>query len=55
MYWEDWPVAHSFLLFGANQFENEAWYRTWSSLEHFPEVDEVVRNLPVRNPVIWFK
>jgi hypothetical protein len=54
MYWEEWPVAHPFLLFGANKFKNEIWFKTWRSLKHFPEVDEVVRNLPVRNPVIWF-
>jgi hypothetical protein len=25
----------------------------WKSLDHAPEVEEVVRNLPVRNPIIW--
>jgi hypothetical protein len=54
MYWEDWPVAHPFLLFGASKFNVQSWYKTWSSLEHFPKVEEVIRNLPVRNPVIWF-
>lgn len=54
MYWDEWPVAHPFLLFGAAQYNNKEWYKTWSSLEHFPEVEEVIRNLPVRNPVIWF-
>jgi hypothetical protein len=54
MYWDEWPVAHPFLLFGANEFGVQPWYKTWSSLEHFPEVEEVIRNLPVRNPVIWF-
>jgi hypothetical protein len=54
MYWENWPVAQPFLLFGANEFNVKSWYKTWSSLEHFPKVEEVIRNLPVRNPVIWF-
>lgn len=53
MYWEHWPVAHPFLVFGAKAFENKEWYETWKSLDHAPEVDEVVRNLPVRNPIIW--
>ncbi|HYE53571.1 MAG TPA: alginate lyase family protein [Chitinophagaceae bacterium] len=53
MYWEDWPVAQPFLLFGANAFNDEQWFRTWEQLEHFPAVPEVVRNLPVRNPLIW--
>jgi hypothetical protein len=54
MYWDNWPVAHPFLLFGANRFNVQSWYETWKSLEHFPEVEEVIRNLPVRNPLIWF-
>jgi hypothetical protein len=55
MYWENWPVAHPFLLFGASKFNEKQWFITWSSLEHFPKVEEVIRNLPVRNPVIWFE
>ena len=53
MYWDEWPVAHPFLLFGALQTNNENWLSTWAHLEHFPVTDEVVRNLPVRNPLIW--
>ena len=55
MYWENWPVAHPFLVFGAYEFSNQKWLDTWKSLDHFPEVDEVIRNLPVRNPLIWMK
>ena len=54
MYWENWPVAHPFLVFGASKFNEKKWFTTWRSLEHFPQVEEVIRNLPVRNPVIWF-
>jgi hypothetical protein len=54
MYWENWPVAQPFLLLGADKFNMKPWYDTWRSLEHFPEVEEVIRNLPIRNPVIWF-
>jgi hypothetical protein len=53
MYWENWPVAQPFLIFGANEFGVKQWFETWKSLEHFPTVEEVIRNLPVRNPVIW--
>jgi hypothetical protein len=55
MYWDNWPVAHPFLLFGAANFNVKSWYNTWETLEHFPEVEEIVRNLPIRNPVIWFE
>jgi len=53
MYWDEWPVAQPFLVFGANHFNEKQWFTTWSSLNHFPEVEEVIRNLPVRNPIIW--
>lgn len=53
MYWDNWPVAHPFLVFGAVEFGNEKWFETWSNLDHFPVVEEVIRNLPVRNPLIW--
>ncbi len=53
MYWDDWPVAHPFLVFGAYSFGVKSWFDTWKSLDHFPVNEEVIRNLPVRNPVIW--
>ncbi|WP_246113172.1 alginate lyase family protein [Segetibacter aerophilus] len=54
MYWSEWPVAQPFLVFGANAYNNSQWLQTWKKLEHDPKVDEVIRNLPVRNPLIWF-
>ena len=53
MYWDEWPVAQPSLLFGAERFRRRQWFDTWKSLKHFPEVEEVIRNLPVRNPLIW--
>lgn len=55
MYWENWPVAQPFLIFGAARFNNKDWFETWKALDHQPVVNEVVRNLPVRNPLIWFE
>lgn len=53
MYWNDWPVAQPFLLFGANAYKNKDWLDTWKKSDHAPKVEEVIRNLPVRNPLIW--
>ncbi len=53
MYWENWPVAHPFLVFGAEAYGNKNWLNTWKKLDHAPAVEEVIRNLPVRNPLIW--
>jgi hypothetical protein len=54
MYWDNWPIAQPFLIFGAQAFRNEEWFSTWKNLDHKPEVVEVIRNLPIRNPIIWF-
>ncbi|WP_234735783.1 alginate lyase family protein [Tellurirhabdus bombi] len=53
MYWNDWPIAQPFLVLGAVQFDEKGWLKTWEKLEHDPQVEEVLRNLPIRNPVIW--
>jgi hypothetical protein len=53
MCWDDWPVAHPFLVFGALKFGRTEWFDLWRRLNHSPEVEEVLRNLPVRNPLIW--
>jgi hypothetical protein len=55
MYWNEWPVAQPFLLFGFSKFKNERWYNLWEKLDHFPNTEEVIRNLPVRNPLIWIE
>ena len=53
MYWENWPVAQPFLLFAAQVFNNGEYFNTWKKLDHSPKVEEVIRNLPVRHPLIW--
>lgn len=55
MYWDNWPVAQPALLFCAQAYQQKAWFDTWCRLEHQPQVEEVIRNLPVRNPIIWFE
>lgn len=53
MYWEQWPVAQPALLFGANAFHREDWLQLWSRLNHTPDNPEVIRNLPVRHPLLF--
>lgn len=53
MYWDEWPVAQPFLLFGSIGLKNQTYLEVWKTLDHFPVNDEVIRNLPVRNPIIW--
>ena len=53
MYWDSWPVAQPFLLFGANAYQQNDWFNTWKNLDHNPKTEEVIRNLPIRHPLIW--
>lgn len=53
MYWNEWPVAQPFLLFGANACDNKDWFGVWKRLSHQPDNEEVIRNLPVRHPLLW--
>lgn len=55
MYWEEWPVAQPFLLFAHQQYQQKEWLDTWVKLEHFPKTEEVIRNLPIRSPLIWLE
>ncbi|MBN1987319.1 MAG: alginate lyase family protein [Prolixibacteraceae bacterium] len=53
MYWEEWPVRHPFLLFAGRAYNQPEYIELWKTLEGYPETQEVIRNLPVRNPVLW--
>jgi len=54
MYWDEWPVAQPSLLFAAKAYRQKEYFNTWKKLDHAPVVDEVIRNLPVRNPLLYF-
>lgn len=53
MYWDEWPVRHPFLLFAGRAYEKPEYIQVWKSLDGYPETDEVLRNLPIRNPLLW--
>ena len=53
MFWEFWPVQSPVLLFGGLAYKNPAWLATWKTLDANPTNDEVIRNLPIRHPVLW--
>ena len=53
MYWENWPVAQPFLFLGAIAYGDTTLLDTWVSLEHNPTEEEVIRNLPLRYPLLW--
>ena len=53
MYWDEWPVAQPALLFSVVNSPDNAYWETWKRLDHFPVNDEVIRNLPIRHPLLW--
>jgi hypothetical protein len=53
MYWDDWPVRQPCLLFGALATGNEDWLATWKRLPSDPTIEEIRRNFPIREPVLW--
>ena len=55
MYWEEWPVAQPAYVLAWARFGDEAYYQAWLKRNHFPDNEEVIRNLPLRNPVIWLQ
>lgn len=55
MYADELPIAHPFMLFGAIAYNEAYLLNSWRELEHYPINNEVIRNLPVRNPLIWIR
>lgn len=53
MYWEEWPVRHPFLLFAGRAYNQPEYIELWKTLEGYPDTQEVIRNLPIRNPLLW--
>jgi hypothetical protein len=51
--WEEWPVRQSSLLFAGLAFQNKEYISTFLNLPANPTHPEVIRNVPVRHPVIW--
>lgn len=51
--WDEWPVRQSSLLFAGLAYTKDKYIKTYLSLPAHPTHPEVIRNLPVRHPVIW--
>jgi hypothetical protein len=53
MYFKDWPVRQPSLLFAGLALGKPEYLDLWKRLDADPTVDEVIRNWPVRQPVLW--
>ena len=52
-YFDDLPVRQPSLLFGGLAYNNNAWIDLWKTLNPDPTVPEIIRNFPIRQPVLW--
>ncbi|NYF32804.1 alginate lyase family protein [Sphingopyxis sp. JAI108] len=52
-YWDGFPVRQPNLLFGGLAQQRGDWLTLWQRLDPDPVVGEVVRNFPVRQPLLW--
>jgi hypothetical protein len=53
MYDKEWPIAQPCLLFAGLALHRPEYLALWRKLDHDPTVEEVLRNWPVRQPLLW--
>src|SRR6185312_10052026 len=52
-YWDDWPVRQPSLLFSGIALDRPEYFRLWEHMNPDPTVREIIRNFPLRQPVLW--
>jgi alginate lyase len=52
-YHDQWPMRHTALLFGGLALDTPAYLDLWRTLKADSDVEEVVRNFFIRQPVLW--
>ena len=53
MYFDQWPVRQPSLLFAGLALDKPEYLALWRKLDPDPTVEEVLRNWPVRQPLLW--
>jgi hypothetical protein len=53
MYFDQWPVRQPSLLFAGLALDRPEYLALWRRLDPDPTVEEVLRNWPVRQPLLW--
>lgn len=53
MYAEEWPMRQASLLFAAIAFKRQDYLELWKKLPPDSNVEEVIRNFFIRQPVLW--
>jgi Alginate lyase len=52
-YFQDWPVRQPSLLFAGIALSRPEYFKVWRRLNPDPTVGEIIRNYPIRQPVLW--
>lgn len=53
LHWDDWPVRHPSLLFAGKSLDRMEYLDLWNRLNADFDNPEVIRNMPIRYPLIW--
>lgn len=54
-YWDEWPVRQPSLLFASINFNEQKYFDLWIKLNPDPETEEIIRNYPIRQPLLWIE
>jgi hypothetical protein len=52
-YFDDFPSRRPCLLFAGEALDRPEFLKVWQRLDGSPTVTEVIRNLPIRQPLLW--
>ena len=52
-YFQDWPVRQPSLLFAGISLSKPEYFALWRTLNADPTVEEIIRNYPIRQPLLW--
>jgi hypothetical protein len=53
LYWDEWPVRQPSLLMAGLHFNRPEYLQFWQKLKADPQTPEVLRNVPLRHPLLW--
>ena len=52
-YHDEWPMRHASLLFASTALDQAPYLALWQTLKPDSDVEEVVRNFFIRQPLLW--
>jgi len=52
-YFDQWPIRQPSLLFAGIAYARQDYLDLWHELEADPTTDEIIRNNPIRQPLLW--